>query len=334
VSGDYLWDGSGPVDPEVRDLEQALAPLRHRGAAPSFEALSAPSAPSRSRTARPTASRWSAVAAIVALVGVLVAVERSSDRDAGRPSADWGIAAVDGRPRIAHDVIETDEDSRARIDVGAIGTVLVQPASRVRLIARRTPTYRLDLERGALRAFIWAPPGKFLVDTPSARAVDLGCAYTLAVDGQGLTILTVESGWVALAHDGREAFVPAGARCQTRGDGTPGLPYYLDAAAPFRTAVAAYDAGSPGSPALATILGQARPRDAVTLWHLLGRTTADDRGRVFDVLVRLVPPPDGVTREAVLAGDRQATDRWWDALGLGSVDFWRKWKADWTAALR
>ena len=214
----------------------------------------------------------------------------------------------------------------ARIDVGSIGTVVVQPDSRVRLLDHRTARYRLGLERGTLRAVIWAPPGEFLVDTPSARAVDLGCAYTLAVDAAGAGLLTVESGWVALEHAGREAFVPAGARCPTRRHDGPGLPAYLDAAPAFQEALASWERGEP---ALEAVLRQARPRDAMTLWHLLTRVPAEDRTLVYEALAAVLPPPAGVSREAVLQGDRAAIDAWWNELGLGSVRFWRQWKADW-----
>ena len=47
---------------------------------------------------------------------------------------------------------------------------------------RATGKNRLALHRGSLHAFIWARPGKFVVDTPSARALDLGCEYTINVD--------------------------------------------------------------------------------------------------------------------------------------------------------
>ena len=45
--------------------------------------------------------------------------------------------------------------------------------------------------------FIWAPPSEFVVDTPSARAVDLGCQYDLTVDARGDGYLSVQTGWVA-----------------------------------------------------------------------------------------------------------------------------------------
>ena len=50
---------------------------------------------------------------------------------------------------------------------------------------------RLALERGRIYATILAPPQKFFVETPSALAVDLGCAYSLEVIDTGETILFV-----------------------------------------------------------------------------------------------------------------------------------------------
>ena len=96
----------------------------------------------------------------------------------------------------------------------------------------------------------------------------------------------------------------------------------------FAAALDAIDAG--GSPAirrdaLERALAAARARDALSLWHLLARVEPEERGRVFDRLAELVPPPDGVTRDGIAAGDRAMRDRWWDELGLGSSDFWRLW---------
>ena len=59
--------------------------------------------------------------------------------------------------------------------------------SRVRLIAARDGDHQLALDRGTLHASINAPPGQFVVSTPSATATDLGCAYTLHVDEAGST---------------------------------------------------------------------------------------------------------------------------------------------------
>ena len=97
------------------------------------------------------------------------------------------------------------------------------------LVATRDGHHRLALERGTLHALISAPPGQFVVNTPSATATDLGCAYTLHVDEEGAGYLSVTSGWVALALNQRESLVPVGASCRTDPKRGPGTPSYDDA---------------------------------------------------------------------------------------------------------
>src|SRR5262249_3181496 len=78
--------------------------------------------------------------------------------------------------------------------------------------------------------------------------------------------------------------------------------------------------------ALATILDEARARDAFTLWHLLRRVEAGDRPRVYARLEALVPAPKGVTREGVLQLDSAMLDAWWNAFDLGDISTWRFWE--------
>ena len=134
----------------------------------------------------------------------------------------WLVKALNGTPKIGSEEIandgqwaigewlETDGKSRARIAVGSIGNVDIDENTRVRLLATQPTEHRLELVRGKMSARIWAPPRLFFVDTPSAVAADLGCAYTLEVDENGGSLLRVTSGWVALQLKDRESMVPAG----------------------------------------------------------------------------------------------------------------------------
>ena len=63
--------------------------------------------------------------------------------------------------------------------------------------------------------------------------------------------------------------------------------------------------------------------------HLLTRVDAGDRDVVFDRLATFVSPPDGVTREGIRSGNQNMLDRWWDDLGLQSVNWWRLWEQKW-----
>jgi hypothetical protein len=254
----------------------------------------------------------------------------------------WPVQRLAGQPRIEGDAVgalgrlyrgqwlTTDGAAEARVSVGHIGNVVVAPNSRIQLAESRGREHRLTLERGTIHARIWAPPKFFFVNTPSAVAVDLGCAYTLHVDDGGRGLLRVTQGWVSLEHDGRESFIPQGAMCLTRPGAGPGTPRYDDAPPGYATALDTLDFAGADDPrraeAMDLVLSTARRRDALTIWHLLSRGTTDERARAYDRLAALVPPPGGVTRDAVLAGDRRALDAWWDALGIDNGSWWLFWK--------
>jgi hypothetical protein len=58
-------------------------------------------------------------------------------------------------------------------------------------------------------------------------------------------------------------------------------------------------------------LGAARSEDAISLWHLLSRVNASERGAVYDRLAILVPPPVDVTRAGALALDQKTLETYW-----------------------
>ena len=235
----------------------------------------------------------------------------------------WSVETLSGTPRAGNQIIsengklsvgqflETDANSRARVQVANIGQVEIAPNSRVQLIETRSTEHRISLERGSLQAKISAPPRLFIVDTPSAVAVDLGCEYTLEVDKDGNSKLHVTLGYVALERDGRESIVPAGAICYTRRGKGLGTPFSEDASAEFQKALVRFDFQNGGSDALRTIIKETNLYDVVTLWHLLARVPKNERGKVFDALAAQVPPPATVTREGVLKLNKKMLDQWW-----------------------
>lgn len=334
MSGDdYLWDGTGEPDAELRELEQRLRPLRRLPPAPRWPG------PAGARSAW----RWAGLAAAAALVlalagsGLRAPADRRGWQLRWLEGESWSDARVVREERLSSgEWIET-ERSRARLSVGSegdeIGEVRLEPSTRIGLVDPGERRHRLSLGRGVMHAMIWAPPGAFVVETPSAVAVDMGCRYTLEVDETGAGLLRVEAGWVGFEHRGLQSLVPAGAICATRSGVGPGTPRYETATEGFVRALETIDFGPAGEPrrrALDAALAEAGPREALSLWHLLARVDGDERGRVFDRLQALVPAPAGVTREGVVGGEREMRERWWDELGLGSSEFWRIWTGSWS----
>jgi hypothetical protein len=349
MKDDYLWDGSGQPDPEVQKLETTLRRYRHNQPVPAFDQVAEmPSvkAPKRFFNLRFSFQLAAVAATLLIAVAVFYVVRQRADRNLG-PS--WEVARLQGTPRIGwHSMGEksglgklgigqtlvTDSSSRASITLDETGRVDVDAGSRLRLITNGPGRKRLSLERGTIHARIWAPPGEFVVDTPSAVAVDLGCVYTLHVDDSGAGLLRTTMGWVGFKLNGHESFIPAGAICQTRPKIGPGTPYMEDASQSFRDALSRFDFES-NTPAernalLGILLVDARKEDALTLWHLLSRVSDGDRPGVYDRLTALAPPPAGVTREGTLRLDRPMLDAWWTSFGFGDIYLWRTYERDWS----
>jgi hypothetical protein len=237
---------------------------------------------------------------------------------AGSPAV-AGAAVGDAGELAAGEWLVTDSLSRARLRVGRIGTAEVGPRSRVRLERGGLMAHRLTLEHGSLQAVITAPPRLFFVSTPSALATDLGCAYLLEVDSAGASRLHVTAGWVELRQGDRVSLVPAGLVAQVEVGGRPGTPYPPSFAAEVQAALHRLDAGAGDGADLDSVLGALhgpsayitlRRESAITLWHLLQRVEPGLRGRVYERLAALSPPPPPLTRQGLIALDRRMLDRW------------------------
>jgi hypothetical protein len=318
MSEEYLWDGSGEPDPEIERLEKLLAPLRYRE--------------------RRKRRWWPVVVGAGAAAAAAVAVAFWMHSPAVKTS--WQAVRMEGAPRVngravggSADVytgqrIETDGKSRVEVRSDFIGQVDLDPNSEMYVKESRESRQVFSLRRGTLHALIWAPPSQFAVDTPSVRAVDLGCAYTLETQSDGDGLITVQRGWVAFDHRRSESFIPAEAACRVYGRGGPGVPWFQDAPVQLRDALQRWEQTS-GPELLKVVLASARPRDGLTLWHLLSRVPGQERGVVFDRLAAVVKLPAEVRRESVIAGDSRALDLCWNALDLGDTSWWRTWKQAW-----
>ncbi len=148
MNEDYLWDGSGPPDPEIARLEETLAPFRYSVR---------PLAPRR----RPRAYwRWAAAAA--ALLAGLVAVRLLTPPP--QPTA-WQVDRAAGPAQIGRknaaasmridrgDVLRTGAGAQVELLADEVGRVELGPQSELRASSGKG----LSLARGVLHAFIWAP---------------------------------------------------------------------------------------------------------------------------------------------------------------------------------
>lgn len=313
MSERYLWDRSGPPDPEVERLERLLAPLAFKGGP----------APTPRRRRGP--AWWGVAAATLAVAAAL------GHGVVTREGLRWKVVTLAGLPSVGggrddgtlgpggH--VETDAGSRARLALNRLGEVVVEPGSRLRVVRTSWREQRLALERGRIAARTLVPPRRFFVETPAGVAVDLGCAFELESDDEGHGRLVVTSGLVAFDSGGRRSVVPAGGRCRIHAEKGPGTPHRVAASPRFVAALDRLDFGEATDRALEDVLNLAEPADALSLWHLLPRWAGARRVTIYERMAELAPPPARVDRAGVLALHEGCLARWSWALQ-------RPWRAE------
>jgi len=296
MSDDYLWNRSGPADPDVEKLEKLLAPLAH-------------DQPLRRKRRWPLYAGASAIVAAAAVVVIVIALP-SRERETPRsPEVGFDFIAREGTVLVnqravstgtlaAGDVLDT-RDSHVELLIADIGRAELSPATQIKLERSDTAGRHLAIERGRMHARVSAPPRLFVVSTPAERVVDLGCEYTIEVDASGAGSIRVQSGQVELAtKSGALVVAPAGTHAKIAPGDQPGLPF-VDGAPPQLE-----DA------AVADVIALATPADAITIVNLAVVDPAH-RAPALARLAVLSPPPAGVSVDGAAADVGQLT-RWRD----------------------
>lgn len=321
---DYLWDAGGEPDCDVANLERALAGAKWAGDLPSLAGLAVGQAdPAKRRPWRLT---------LLAVAALALAVLRINSHFAG-PSyrVEWvsGGVAVDGAPRDSDgglsvgERLTTGQNGSAILHIDGLGSVHLSHESSLALLDPKAGSASSDwgtsaksflsLDQGSFEAFIYAKPGAFQVQTPAGLSVDLGCIYTATVRDDGSTLLRVTTGRVAFEGAGRKVIVPSGASIFAAPGEAPSTPIFADADREFVSLIGHLDSdGKLGADEASRLLATARPRDAVSLVHLLN--TSDLGPKILDHLLRTRALPKGITRKASLTGDKRALQAWLDSL--------------------
>lgn len=319
----YLWDPAAPAHEDVLAVEQRLASARYD---PDLRPLSHASLTRPHRGFAGTYWWQALAAAVVVLVAgaSLLQWRLTWPRDRA-----WSIESTsNGSPERlgVGETLRTGSEQTATVRVARIGTMRVDRDSAVTLRMTQGNRHGLILDRGTVHVRVWAPPATLSFRTPAGEVLDMGCEFDLTVDALTSRV-RVTSGWVQLENDLGESLVPEGASASMTATTRPGVPVFDDAAVPFEEAVRRIEAGRRGPRDLEQVTALARPRDMLTLLILIERGVGG-REQLAARAAELVPPPPGVSIEAILKGETRLLWRWHDTLSLPPTKggWWLNWK--------
>jgi hypothetical protein len=140
----------------------------------------------------------------------------------------------------------------------------------------------------------------------------------------------VRHGWVELEKYGLQSLIPEGAQAEFDSKSGPGTPFDDHATAQFRAALKAIDALGrsvpDNDPAIEQLAEASSATDAITLISLLTRYPQLADTPIYDRAIALLPPPDGLTRDAVRYKNQVLMDDWWHKLPYSRVkSWWLRW---------
>jgi ferric-dicitrate binding protein FerR (iron transport regulator) len=303
---DYLFDKSGE-DAEIADLEAKLGAYAHR------EPLRETSLRKRKPIMIAAALGAIAVAAVLVLMLVRKPDDPCARATTGMAFSAQGTTRCGGRAASAGTLpvgtwLETTNDAVANMQVATIGNLTMYGNTKLRVLETSDRQHRLELASGRISARVNAPPRLFVVETPAATAVDLGCAYELSVDDKGTTHLVVTSGAVSLegAHGAR--WVLHGMEVSAVRGGALGTPIASATSSEIRAAVARFDAGD--QTAVRAIVEHATATDIITMWHLVPQVAPADREAVVRKLAEYVPLPFDYEESDMIAATPAALEEW------------------------
>jgi hypothetical protein len=265
-------------------------------------------------SARNRYMKYAAITLIAAMILIALLPSLLTDKNAVKMDifkTSWpvinikGVTTIDSKLFYGNDSLkigdwlETKDSSRAKLEIPGIGSVMVEPNSRVKIVRSDNNEHRIEVDYGTINADINSAPRTFFVDTKSATAIDLGCEYTLTIDKTGDGILYVKEGMVSLEQNGRQSLVPAGKFCMSKTGIGPGTPFRKNTSEELKNALIKYDFGEGGSEALNTILKYAKKSDAVTLVNILPRVDNDSKSKVYARVSEFVPPPRRIAHDSI-----------------------------------
>lgn len=285
---DWLWDRSGPVDPEVRELETLLGRYGHDGRPLDLRLLR--KGGRRPRWGLPLLAAGLCAAAAAAVLFVWLRGEAPLHPGAAPRSFVAGGSAEDVR-------------------LGELAAITLEPGAELRFEHWRADEARFALARGAIEVQVapppLVPPRFFQVATPAGLVVDLGCRYRLelrADGGEPVEQVRVREGAVEFAAGTRTVLVPAGAGCRVR-DGRPSTPVFAGAEGELRDLVEKLDAADAAGPwsepgmrrKLADRIAAVAEtgRDTLVLWHLLRDADPFVAEVAGERLLEIAGPPPG-----------------------------------------
>ncbi len=232
------------------------------------------------------------------------------EKTAGSPFVGTGKISGTGLLSVG-DWIITDDTSSAKLKLGLMGSMEVLPNSRIQLISLTSSEYRMGFYGGKIKVNTWSSPGMFVIETPTAKIVNLNGKFTADISSSGDGVINVSTGWVSLKWKNKRVLIPSGASCLTLVAKLPGIPFYNDADVQFKNDLKEIENGNNKKDFIGDLLRRSRKKDVMTLWYLIPEVSINERLKIYTFISNYYPLPSNISLKGILNGNKIMLKKWW-----------------------
>ncbi|MCX7874828.1 MAG: zf-HC2 domain-containing protein [Melioribacteraceae bacterium] len=237
----------------------------------------------------------------------------------------WQISSIEGVTKIDNEIInngnwfqgsklKTENNSKAKILVPAVGVVYVESNSFIELVTAKKGNNEIKINYGKLRILNteFIPSLKFNIH--NLEVVNRAGEFIVSVDIQQNVEISVLSGFVELIHNNKSYLVDKKYYCRIQRGMIPGLPIRVDASDSLKLAVDFFEFKNSEEKAVEKIINNAKQNDMLTLLALIPRVNQLQRQIIFQIISNYYPPPETITRAGIIRLDEEMLYRWWEEI--------------------
>ncbi len=236
-------------------------------------------------------------------------------------TAQWTIVIKAGTPQLNHqnitdktdfntgDVLQTNDDSKATLELPNVGTVEVFEST---LIERLNESYSAKLISGKL--IINTDGSKEFLSIKSSQAIinefNLGSNYILESDGDGYSKIELIDGWLKVTSRENEFIFPYEYNLKIFKGAGAGLPYHSSSSFEFISLLEQYVFGRQSDITLDKIIELSSEQDIITIWNLFRIVGPGQRQVVYDKIYEIFPDTGELNQEKIFSLDESILYVW------------------------
>lgn len=215
-----------------------------------------------------------------------------------------GSYTVDGRLNVkeynSQEKLNTSSESTVSLKIPNVGKIEIEERTEIISVTQTKKENRLLLNYGKINVHTGTSPKGLEIRSGKFEISDRGSNSNILIDVKGNLDIRVNRGFVEVKVDNNSIFLIYEHESFCKIGSLPDIPYNINSNRIIRRELVNYQYNDGGYDSILKLIENATELDAISMWHLLGRTVRDERELVLDWLIERFPLPPGVTRINIL----------------------------------